>query len=113
MFGMTNEQILGTVRHLMTAVGPLLVALGVTTAGSWETWMGTIMNVAGPILTLVGFFWSMTKNSRTGALTTAANLPEVKKIELAPVAPTQAARNDVEELSRATPSEVVVAPTPR
>lgn len=49
---MTQEQIMGLVRHGLTAVGGAAVMLG---------WMdeGTVTQIVGAAMTLIGFAWSM------------------------------------------------------
>ncbi len=41
----------GLVRHLLTAAGPLLVAMGLTDEATW-------MAIVGFVMALVGFIWS-------------------------------------------------------
>ena len=48
---MTTEQILGIVRHILTALGGVLVTKGVVDEGTMTT-------AVGAIATLVGVVWS-------------------------------------------------------
>ncbi len=48
---MTEETILLLIRHGLTALGPLLIALTPITEGEWDTG-------AGAIMTLIGLGWS-------------------------------------------------------
>lgn len=58
---MYPEIVGGVLRHILTAVGPLLVALGVVDdAQYWEA-------VAGAIITIVGFGWSIAVKMRRHA----------------------------------------------
>ena len=41
----------GTIRHFLTAAGPLIVAYSPATASEWDTFIGSIV-------TLVGLGWS-------------------------------------------------------
>lgn len=54
---MTKEQIQGIVRHAMTALGGVLVAISpAITSGLWDT-------VIGSAVALAGVVWSIVKNS--------------------------------------------------
>ena len=46
-----TPKIQGQVRHLLTALGPLLSYYGLTNEGEWEVWAGLVM-------ALMGFAWS-------------------------------------------------------
>lgn len=48
---MMNEKVLGVVRHVLTAVGAVVVYVGWTDDATWVTVMGSIM-------TMVPFVWS-------------------------------------------------------
>src|SRR5262245_16178907 len=103
---MNQDQLLSLLRQLLPIFGTLAISFGWTTPDKWAAWSTTIMSVAGPIMVLVGIVWGFLAHTKTATLTAAAALPEVKKIELSASSPESAA------LARATPPEVVVAPSP-
>ncbi len=49
---MSQEQVLGVVRHVLTAVGGVLIAKGLVDDGSWTEIMGSTV-------TLIGVIWSV------------------------------------------------------
>lgn len=51
-----DEKLLGVVRHVLTAVGAVVVYLGYTDDATWVTTMGAIM-------TMVPFVWSWMSKS--------------------------------------------------
>jgi len=50
---MKQEQVLGTVRHVLTFVGGLLVAHGVAEAGLVSEIIGAVIAIAGTIWSIV------------------------------------------------------------
>lgn len=53
MFGVSKEQILGLVRHIITFIGGILVARGKIDPGQIETIAGIVATVAGFLLSLM------------------------------------------------------------
>lgn len=53
MFGVTKDQILGLVRHIITFVGGILVARGKIDPGQIETIAGIVATVAGFLLSMM------------------------------------------------------------
>ena len=49
---MTKEQVLGMVRHAMTFVGGVLLAMGYVEGETWA-------EVSGAVVTLIGAAWSI------------------------------------------------------
>lgn len=56
---MLTELSLATVRHALTAAGPLIVALSPITQADWDTLIGAVMTIAG----LVWSYWRKIKNA--------------------------------------------------
>jgi opacity protein-like surface antigen len=52
-YPMYNEMILGLVRHLLTIAGSVLVAKGVLSTGAADTLIGSVLNVAGIVWSMV------------------------------------------------------------
>lgn len=54
-----NPKMQGQIRHLLTTVGGVLVALGYVAADDVMGWTNTFDQVAGPVFVLIGFVWSL------------------------------------------------------
>jgi hypothetical protein len=54
---MTQEQITGVVRHLLTAVGGILIAKGLIADAAWA-------ELTGASLTLFGVIWSVVSKKK-------------------------------------------------
>jgi len=54
---MTQEQVLGVVRHVLTAVGGILIAKGLVGEGNWT-------ELTGAVMTLAGVIWSIKSKAK-------------------------------------------------
>lgn len=61
---MFQELSLATVRHALTAAGPLVVALTPVTGGDWEAFVGAAMTIAG----LLWSYWRKIQNRPRGSV---------------------------------------------
>ena len=103
MFGMTTDQIMGLIRQVLPLLGGVAIAFGWLTADQVGALTQKALAIAGPFLMLAGVIWALIANGKASILTSAANMPEVKKIELDPHAPETSAL-----AGSATPSNVRV-----
>jgi hypothetical protein len=54
---MTQEQVTGVIRHVLTAVGGILIAKGLLADGQWT-------ELSGAALTLFGVIWSVASKKK-------------------------------------------------
>ena len=55
---MTQEQLLGIVRHILTAAGGIIIARGLVSEALWE-------QIAGAALTVAGLVWSILSKKKS------------------------------------------------
>lgn len=101
---MTQDQITGLLRQLLPVFGGIAIALGWLTADQVGKWTGILLQAVGPMSVIGGIVWSLLANSKTAIITAAANMPEVKKVELTTTP-------EAKSLEAATPDNVNVGPT--
>jgi len=70
---------MGLLRQLLPVLGTIAMALGVS-AATWNAWTNTILTVAGPIMVLASFIWSVLANSKYSIIQSASKMPEVSGI---------------------------------
>ncbi len=58
-----NQKLQGQIRHVLTAIGPLLIAAGVTDAEGADQFTNAALAALGAISTLVGVVWSWRSKS--------------------------------------------------
>lgn len=97
---MTADQLMGLVRQVLPLLGGLAIGLGWLTADQVGKITQLVLQIGGPLITLIGVIWAFVANSKASILTSAANMPEVKKIVLEPSAP------EAPTLSQTTPNNV-------
>lgn len=97
--GMTQDQWMGVLRQILPLFGGVLVTLGLVSQGTINHWIEIAMTIVGPLMTIAGIVWQIVANNKKSILTSAANMPEVKKIELK-------STESGKELERVTPSNV-------
>ena len=107
---MTQDQLMGLIRQLLPVVGGIAVALGWFTADQVGKLMQVILQIAGPVSVVLGAIWSLIANGKVSILTSAANMPEVKKIVVAAAESTPEATEAARSLAIATPVNVVLEP---
>lgn len=104
-----TEQVKSAIRWFVATFGGMIV--GWAAARGWD--LSGILSVINPealislAATVIMLVWSMLSNSKVGIITAAAKIPEVKKVELAPTAPTEEAKAEVTRIAQATPPEVI------
>lgn len=104
-----TEQVKSAIRWFIATFGGMIT--GWAAAKGWD--LSGILSIISPeaLVSLgasaVMLIWGMISNSKVGILTAAAKIPEVKKVELAPTAPTQEAKAEVTRIAQATPPEVI------
>lgn len=84
MLGMSTEQIMALIRQILPVMGGIAVSFGWLTAGQLEGYTATILQVSGPLLILASTIWALVKNTKASIVATAASIPEVKAIQVAP-----------------------------
>ena len=62
----TKTRINGQIRHLLTAIGPLLVMFSITDEAGASEFTNTAMTAAGAIMALVGVVWSWQAPEKKG-----------------------------------------------
>jgi len=106
-----NEQLKSMVRWFMTTVGGAFAgwfaAKGFLSADQIMSIL-TSETVIGVAVSVIGLVWSMFSRSKVGILTAAASIPEVQKIEIAPMGRSIEAVKETERLATATPPLVQV-----
>lgn len=105
------NRLMSQIRQLLTAAGAIALAFGWLTTTEISALTDAILKAAAPVLLLGSIVWSWAAHGKTAIVTAAANLPEVKKIEVGPVDASVQSQDSARELVRATPSEVVMRPT--
>lgn len=73
IFGMDVTTFTGQLRILLSAIGGILIAVGVTNTGDWAQWSDVIVTVLGAVFTIGSSIWAAVHH------TTAIN-PDVKTI---------------------------------
>ena len=79
---MTSDMIMGLLRQVLPAVGMLLVTLGYVDQGTADSLMNEFLLAVGALLTLAGSAWALQANTKASILQSAADMPEVRSIEL-------------------------------
>lgn len=79
---MSWDQISGLLRQILPFAGGILVALGWFNPDQAQTVITNIAAIIGPISTIIGIVWSIKANTKSAILTSAAAIPEVKRIEV-------------------------------
>ena len=108
-----NEQIKSIIRWAIAMFGGAIAGWFASKGYSAEQ-ITSLLNsevVIGLVASGIALIWGMFVHSKVGILTAASKVPEVKKIELVPVAQTAAATMETARLVKQTPS-VVVGPRP-
>lgn len=97
---MTGDQWMALLRQVLPLIGGLAIGLGWLTADQVGKITQVVLQVAGPFMALAGVVWALIANNKSSILTSAANMPEVRKIILEPSAP------DTPALNQSTPTNV-------
>lgn len=73
-------------RQIIPIASGVAIALGFKEATVSAT-VNLLLQVGGPLFALVGIVWAYVANSKSSIITSAANMPEVKSVELKATAP--------------------------
>ena len=73
----SQEQVMSLLRQLLPALGTVAVLLGWVTPDAVAPWVAVTLSIAGPVMIIAGWVWSLFKHTQTQTLKAAAALPEV------------------------------------
>lgn len=108
------NQVMAFFRQAAPFISGILVTFGIITNTQQTAIEGIIAGIVGVVTQIIAFYLSWKANTDTSILTAAAQIPEVKRIEVAaPPLATAAERDRVAELVKDTPPEVVASTAPR
>jgi predicted lipid-binding transport protein (Tim44 family) len=106
------EQTKSIVRWLGGTFGGALIGWG--TAKGWDiSGLMSMFNteaLVGGVATGIMIIWSMVSKTKVGLIAAATTVPEVKKIEIAPVSSGMVAMQTASEIVKGTSDIVVAAP---
>jgi hypothetical protein len=106
------EQIKSVIRWLIATFGGTLIGIGA--AKGWDIpGLMSMFNteaLIGGVASAIMLIWGMLAKTKVGLIAAAAGVPEVKKIEIAPVSSGMAAMQVASEIVKGTSDVVVAAP---
>lgn len=106
----TQDQYMGQLRQLLTALGVLATAFGYSPE-KISFWTNLILQIAGPIMIGGSLLWSWIANSRKSVMASAAaNLPDAAPTEKAAVVAAVADLPEVKtvELDKSKPTAMAI-----
>jgi len=106
------EQVKSVIRWVIATFGGAFIGWG--TAKGWDiSGLMALFNTESVVGGIAGgamLLWSMIAKTKVGLVSAATAVPEVKKIEIAPVASGMAAMQIASEIVKSTSDVVVAAP---
>lgn len=89
---MNSDQVMMTIRTVLTIVGPLLVTKGLVSSTGLDDWTNNMIALAGAALPVATWIWGLFAHSATGKIASVNATPGVKVVaESAPAQQVSAA----------------------
>jgi hypothetical protein len=106
---LSGKQIQELLKQVLPILGTLAATFGWIAPEKVEPLISSIAAAAGPVLILAGVVWGLISSTKAARLNSAAEVPEVTKISIAPMGADLASINEASRLVRDTRAEVQAA----